>query len=181
VVAEMGDTREGRRALDDLFSATYEQLKKLAATVKGDFSRSTINPTAIVDEAWVKLAKSPQFAALPENEFRSLAAHAMRQVLVEAARHQSAQKRGGMMVRVTFDFDADAGSASDAQQILDLDDAIQRLAEVDPLQAEIAVHRIFLGRTDAEIAHIVGKSASTVARSWRVASAWLRKLVRAGS
>jgi RNA polymerase sigma factor (TIGR02999 family) len=177
----MGDPREDRRAFDDLFSAMYEELKKRAATIKRRFARSTISPTAIVDEAWVKLSKSPRFAALPEIEFKRLAGRAMYQVLVEAARRHKAQKRGGTVVWVTFDDDLTDGTAADAQQLLDLDAAIRELKELNPLQAEIAIHRIFLGRTDAEIAEILGVSESAVARAWRVASAFLRKLVKKGT
>ena len=98
----MEKTPEKRRELDDLFSVTYEELRRLASTVRrlastvrrGDPS-ATLSPTALVNEAWLKLAASPRFAATSRLHFKRIAARAMRQVLIEAARRRNAQKRGG--------------------------------------------------------------------------------------
>jgi RNA polymerase sigma factor (TIGR02999 family) len=178
--AAMGDDEEDdRRALDELFSATYEELKRLAASVRTDFPRSTLNPTALVNEAWAKLARSPRFAHLPRIEFRRIAAHAMRQVLVEAARRRGAHKRGPTLFRVTFD-EALAVADSDAQQIIEIDEALEKLAAVDPKQAEVVEHRFFAGNTNAEIAELMGMSESSVERAWRAASAWLNKNLHHG-
>ena len=107
---QLGDGMEGwegwedRRTLDHLFSVTYEELRRLASTVKRGDPSATLNPTALVNEAWVKLAQSPRFAATSPLYFKRIAARAMRQVLVEAARRRHADKRGGPgAAMVTFD------------------------------------------------------------------------------
>lgn len=96
---------EKRRVLDDLFSATYEELRRLASSVKRGDPGQTLNPTALVNEAWVKLANSPNFGAASHIHFKRIAARAMRQVLVEAARRRNSQKRGGEenVAIITFD------------------------------------------------------------------------------
>ena len=83
---------EKRRALDDLFSATYEELRRLASSVKRGDPGQTLNPTALVNEAWVKLANSPNFGAASQLHFKRIAARAMRQVLVEAARRPQSHR-----------------------------------------------------------------------------------------
>src|SRR5580700_10822456 len=94
----------GRGRMDDMFSLTYEELRRLASTVKRGDPSATLNPTALVNEAWVKLAQSPRFAATSPLYFKRIAARAMRQVLVEAARRRHADKRGGPgAAMVTFD------------------------------------------------------------------------------
>src|SRR5678815_3791788 len=98
-----------RRALDDLFSAAYEELRRLAASVRRNDPAATLSPTALVNEAWLKLADSPSVADTSPLHFKRIAARAMRQVLVEAARRRTADKRGGGAAVVTFD---DAMSAA---------------------------------------------------------------------
>src|SRR5579862_8967168 len=84
-----------RQALDEMFSVTYEELRRLASTVKRNDPGATFTPTALVNEAWLKLARSPQFATTSPLHFKRIAARAMRQVLVEAARRRTSFKRGG--------------------------------------------------------------------------------------
>src|SRR5262252_3479123 len=101
---EFGGTPEDRRTLDYLFSATYEELRRLASTVKRSDRSATLNPTALVNEAWLKLAASPAFSTTSPVHFKRIAARAMRQVLVEAARRRHANKRGGgEAMLITFD------------------------------------------------------------------------------
>src|SRR5262249_21322518 len=88
-------TAEERRALDDLFSLTYEELRRMASSVKRGDPSATLNPTALVNEAWLKLANSPELASASRLHFKRIAARAMRQLLVEAARRRNADKRGG--------------------------------------------------------------------------------------
>ena len=84
-----------RQALDQMFSVTYEELRRLASTVKRNDPSATFTPTALVNEAWLKLAKSPRFVTTSPLHFKRIAARAMRQVLVEAARRRGSSKRGG--------------------------------------------------------------------------------------
>ena len=107
--------------VDRMFAAAYDELRQLAARVKlGDPGR-TLSPTALVNEAWLKLAASPALVAASPLHFKRIAARAMRQVLVEAARRRTAHKRGGGMVAVTFDEEALGGPAG-AEDVLALDD-----------------------------------------------------------
>src|SRR5216684_3212622 len=122
-----------RRALDDLFSVTYEELRRLASSVKRSDPSLTLSPTALVNEAWLKLANSPPFASTSPLHFKRIAARAMRQVLVEAARRRNATKRGGdgEMISVTFD-EALHQAASSGDDLLALEDALEELERLEP-------------------------------------------------
>src|SRR5271155_262978 len=99
---EAGSKAE-KQTLDYLFSVTYEELRRLASTVKRNDSSSTLNPTALVNEAWLKLVKSPPFETTSRLHFKRIAARAMRQVLIEAARRRNAGKRGGQVIFADVD------------------------------------------------------------------------------
>src|SRR5690606_34234467 len=115
--------------LEDLFSATYEELRRLAAVVRGNDPSETLNPTALVNEAYLKLARSPNLAPASQLHFKRIAARAMRQVLVEAARRRGAQKRGGDVALVTFD-ETTAGGATSSEELLALNKALEDLARI---------------------------------------------------
>jgi RNA polymerase sigma factor (TIGR02999 family) len=165
-----------RRALDDLFSAAYEELRRLAAAVRRDDPGATISPTALVNEAWLKLAGSPAVADTSPLHFKRIAARAMRQVLVEAARRRNAEKRGGGAAVVTFD---DAMShITTADDVLGLDAALEALAQLAPRQALMVESRFFAGLDVAETAALLQVSEATVLRDWRAAKAWLARELR---
>ncbi|CAN5785024.1 sigma-70 family RNA polymerase sigma factor [soil metagenome] len=164
--------REDKATLDQLFSATYEELRRLAATVRRDDPSETLSPTALVNEAYLRLADSLRVTPASRLHFKRIAARAMRQVLVEAARRRSALKRGGADAFVTLDEDLD-GSATGSDDLLALDDALQDLARVSPRQAEMIEYRFFGGFDLAETAELLGVSESTLLRDWRAAKAWL--------
>ena len=165
-----------RRALDDLFSAAYEELRRLAAVVRRDDPGATISPTALVSEAWLKLADTPAVARTSPIHFKRIAARAMRQVLVEAARRRNAEKRGGGAAVVTFD---DVMSAvTTADDVLGLDAALEALARIEPRQALMVESRFFGGLDVAETAELLGVSEATVLRDWRAAKAWLKRELR---
>jgi RNA polymerase sigma factor (TIGR02999 family) len=173
-----GARREPRRALDDLFSVAYEELRRLASSVRRGDLAATISPTALVNEAWVKLASSPPFETTSRLHFKRIAARAMRQVLVEAARRRQAAKRGGAdVVFVTFDESIDT-PASGARDLLALDAALDALARVHPRQALMIESRFFGGLDLAETASLLGVSEATILRDWRAARAWLAHEVR---
>ncbi len=157
--------------LDYLFSVTYEELRRLASSIRGD--SATLNPTALVNEAWIKLRRTPRFAAASQLHFKRIAARAMRQVLVDAARRRSAEKRAGDFV--TFDESLDA--ATQQHDILGFDSALQELAEIEPRQAVMVESRFFGGLEIQEIAEMLEISEATVARDWRAARAWLAQRV----
>ncbi|HEY7405752.1 MAG TPA: ECF-type sigma factor [Candidatus Angelobacter sp.] len=170
---------EERLALDNLFSVTYEELRRLASSVKRGDGGQTLNPTALVNEAWVKLAKSPNFEAASRMHFKRIAARAMRQVLVEAARRRNSHKRGGEddIAIVTFD-ESMMAAVESAKDLLALDNALEELAQLNPRQALMVESRFFGGCEITEIAELLNVSEATVMRDWRAAKAWLSNELR---
>lgn len=170
-----------RQPLDDLFSVTYEELRRLASSVKRGDQSATLSPTALVNEAWLKLANSPRFASTSRLHFKRIAARAMRQVLVEAARRRNADKRGGPEVAVVpLDESKDGGSWV-AEDVLALDRALDDLARIEPRQAMMVESRFFGGLDVNETAALLDVSEATILRDWRAAKAWLaHELRRAG-
>jgi RNA polymerase sigma-70 factor, ECF subfamily len=178
---ESGKSPEERRALDQLFSVTYEELRRLASSVRRSHPGATISPTTMVNEAWVKLAKSPQFASTSRLHFKRIAARAMRQVLVEAARRRDATKRGGEGATViTFD-ESQGHAASCGQDLLALDTALEELARIQPRQAMMVESRFFGGLDITETAALLEVSEATILRDWRAAKAWLAHELRRAS
>jgi RNA polymerase sigma factor (TIGR02999 family) len=164
---------EQQQSLDELFSLTYEELRRLASSVKRGDRSNTLSPTALVNEAWIKLANSPGVTTTSPLHFKRVAARAMRQLLVEAARRRNAGKRGGAAFPlVTFD-ESLHGALNGHQDLLGLNAALDELAELEPRQAMIVESRFFGGFEMGEIAQFLGISEATTLRDWRVAKAWL--------
>lgn len=170
----------GRPELDLLFSATYEELRRLASSVRGGDASATVNPTALVNEAWLKLAGSPPGGVVSRLHFKRIAARAMRQVLVEAARRRNAEKRGSGLAPIAFDDDLHPSGAG-PEELLALDAALADLARVGERQAAVVECRFFGGLDVAETAELLGVSEATVLRDWRLARAWLHQTLRHGS
>lgn len=165
-------------ALDHLFSVAYEELRRLAASVRLGDPSQTLNPTALVNEAWLKLARAPGFATASRLHFKRVAARAMRQLLVEAARRRIAGKRGGRdALFVSFDDAFDQPHHSD-RELLALDETLHVLQRLRPRQAQIVESRFFGGLDVAETAAVLEVSEATVHREWRVAKAWLAAALR---
>jgi RNA polymerase sigma factor (TIGR02999 family) len=171
-VGDPGEITGDRRALDLLFSVTYEELRRLASSVRRSDPGATLSPTMLVNEAWLKLASSPPIAVASRLHFKRIAARAMRQVLVEAARRHSAEKRGGGTAFVTFD-DSVATTANHADEFLALDAALEELRQLHPRQAMIVESRFFGGLDIDETAQLLEVSEATIVRDWRAARAWL--------
>ena len=171
--AGLGGAATSREALDELFTWTYAELRRLASAVRRQDARATITPTALVNEAWVKLVKSPPAGLVSPLHFKRVAARAMRQVLVEAARRRNADKRGRGGALVTFDEDIDARAS--ARDVIALDAALEQLAALSPRQAAIVESRFFGGLDVAEVAGLLQISEATVLRDWRLARAWLAR------
>jgi RNA polymerase sigma factor (TIGR02999 family) len=168
-----------REALDIQFSQAYEELRRLASAVKRSDPRATLTPTTLVNEAWVKLAKSPRFEATSKLHFKRIAARAMRQVLIEAARRRQADKRGHDAVFVTFDEGAELAQAgSTGDDLLALDRALTELARLHPRQATLVESRFFGGLDVNELSTLLDVSEATVLRDWRAARAWLAAELR---
>ena len=170
---------EERRALNDLFSLTYEELRRLASSVKRGDPSATLNPTALVNEAWLKLANSPHVGSASCLHFKRIAARAMRQLLVEAARRRNSHKRGGSedVKFITFD-ESLAQAASCGKELLALDSALEELGRIQPRQAMMVESRFFGGLAITETATLLGVSEATILRDWRAAKAWLAHSLR---
>lgn len=166
-------------ALDEVFSLAYEELRRLArAILRGDRSAS-VSPTTLVNEAWIKLARSPQLADTSPLHFRRIAGRAMRQVLIEGARRRQAAIHGGGVLRITFDESLNTISPiGDVQQLLSLDAALKELSTLSPRQAQLVEGKFFGGLNWAESAAALGISEATVMREWRAARAWLAAEMR---
>jgi RNA polymerase sigma factor (TIGR02999 family) len=171
-----------RQELDYLFSVTYEELRRLASTVRRSDPGATLSPTTLVNEAWIKLAGSPRFASASLLHFKRIAARAMRQVLVEAARRRNSSKRGGGwgLTLVTFDETTDTAAAS-GRDLIALDAALEELARMNPRQAMMVECRFFGGLDVAETAALLEVSEATILRDWRAAKAWLARELRRDS
>ena len=175
------DWPAGREELNLAFSAAYEELRRLARSIRRANPNATLSPTTLVNEAWLKMAGSSGTAWESPLHFKRIAAGAMRQLLIGAARRRGAQKRqGGAPLLVTFDEDlpAIAPEGCGADEVLRLDAALEALARLSPRQASIVESRFFGGLEVAETAQVLGVSEATVARDWRVAKAWLSRELR---
>jgi RNA polymerase sigma factor (TIGR02999 family) len=167
-----------RRALDDLFSLVYEELRRLASYARRREPNITLNSTALVHEAWIKLKDSPHLAATSAAHFKAIAARAMRQVLVDEARRRQALKRGGgEVILVTLD-DLAVQIASCDAELLALESALEELARMNTRQAQMVEYRFFGGLNVAETANLLGVSESAIERDWRAAKAWLASRIR---
>ncbi len=166
--------RDHHAELDDLFSLAYEELRRLATQVRGSGEGETFRPTVLVHEAWIRMSGSPGLASLPLPRFKQVAARAMRQVLVDAARRRKAAKRGGGTALVTFDESLAAGEKT-VQEVLALDQALQALSLLSPRQASLVEARFFGGLEMREVAEALEISEATAHRDWRAARAWLAR------
>lgn len=168
-----------REGLDQLFSLAYEELRRLASSVKRGDPSNTLSPTALVNEAWLKLAKSPGIAAASRLHFKRIAARAMRQLLIEAARRRNSHKRGGdgEVIFVSFDESLD-GAVTPQEDLLALDAALTELGQIAPRQALIVESRFFGGLEISEISTLLGVSEATILRDWRAAKARLGQALR---
>ena len=169
----MSGNPEQNRAIDDLYNLAYEELRRLAATVGRFDPSATLNPTALVHEAWLKLAKLPAGVTTSPLHFKRIAARAMRQVLVEAARRRKSAKRGGEFVIVSMDGLLEEPVAA-ARDLLVLENALKELEVLDSRRASLVESRFFGGLEFTEMAEMFSVSEVTVHRELRAAKAWLK-------
>ena len=170
------------RQVDALLPIVYEELRRLAAAyLRRERPGQTLQPTALVHEAYLRLMKDRPDRWQNRAHFCAIAAHSMRQILIERARARGAQKRGGAQPRVTLDEGLVAGEPSATVDLLALDQALERLAAVDPEQARLVELRFFGGLTIEETAEAMNISPATVKRHWTVARAWLARELADGS
>lgn len=164
-------------AQDQLYARLYDELRRLARVVRK--GGETLNTTALVHEAYLRLEQSEDLAVNDRTHFFRLAARAMRHVVCDMARHRSAQKRGGGAFAVTLDERVQA-PVVDPADLIALDDALAELARRNERHAEVVECRFFAGLTVEETAEALGVSVPTVVRDWRFAQAWLAKVLESG-
>jgi RNA polymerase sigma-70 factor, ECF subfamily len=165
--------------IDALFTLTYEELRRMAKAVKQGDRSATLNPTALVNEAWLRLRGAGGFGVESAGHFKRIAARAMRQILVEAARRRQAGKRGGDGVTVALGTEA-GEVAPVAHEVLALERALDELAELDTRQAQLVEARFYGGMDIGELTEAFQISEATVMRDWRMARAWLASRLGAG-
>jgi RNA polymerase sigma factor (TIGR02999 family) len=177
---EQGDPR----AAEQLLPLVYDELRKLAAArLAQEQPGQTLQATALVHEAYVRLAGTPSEGAAREWEgrahFFAAAAEAMRRILVERARRKRRHKHGGGRPRVDIEL-ANIASPMPDEDLLVLDEALTRLAAEDPVRARLVRLRFFAGLSNEEAAKVLGISGVTAKRYWRYARAWLHREVGKG-
>ena len=168
----------------ELFERVYDRLRALAERYfRGQPSSATLQPTALVHEAYVRLARQDEISFKDSEHFLAVAATAMRQIVIDQARRRQANKRGGKNRRVTLSDVLSVPPNAQAPQnpgfdptmgALEVDTLISRLGELNPRQAQIVELRIFVGLTMEEIAKGLGVSLGTIEKDWRQARAWMR-------
>jgi len=160
------------RAAEELVPLIYDDLRALARRYMQRERTGTIQPTALVHEAYLRMIDIERMDWNGKTHFFAMAAIQMRRILVERARAAGAQKRGGRPERVTLS-DEHASPAEIPLDFLDLDEALGRLEQSSPRQCRVSELRLFGGLTVSETAHVLGVSERTVKADWRVARAWL--------
>jgi RNA polymerase sigma factor (TIGR02999 family) len=162
-----------REAADDLLPLVYEELRKLAASkMANEAAGNTLQPTALVHEAWLRLVgkENPKFGG--RAHFFAAAAEAMRRILIDRARSKRALRHGGAHVRVDFQ-QLDLASPDADDQLLAVNDALDKLAQQDPVEAELVKLRYFVGLTVDEAASLLDISPRTARNYWAHARTWL--------
>ncbi|MFO1499395.1 MAG: ECF-type sigma factor [Verrucomicrobiota bacterium] len=173
--ADRGD----REAAGDLLEVVYEELRRLAASkMAREAPGQTLQATALVHEAWLKLVgnDAPQFKN--RAHFFAAAAEAMRRILIDRARRNQTRRHGGGWERVDLEENDFPATATEDDQLLAIHDALEKLAIDHPIQAEVVKLRYFAGMTNEEVSQVLGISVSTSKNYWNFARAWLFKEIR---
>jgi RNA polymerase sigma factor (TIGR02999 family) len=162
------------KAAEELLPLVYEELRRLAAhRLAGERNQHTLQPTALVHEAWLKISGDEQRAWNGRQHFFAAAAEAMRRILVDRARRRLAVKRGGGESGLDAD-EIEIPAPAPDDQLLDVSDALEKLAAVDARKAELVKLRYFVGMTFEEAAAALGIAVPTAKEWWAYARAWLR-------
>jgi len=169
----MGLRKGDLSAQEQLIPLVYKELRALAGRyMRHERPGHTLQPTALVHEAYIRLTGIHDINWQNRAHFFAVAAQLMRRILIDRARAQQAHKRGGDYAGITLD-EALVAAPADSERLLALDEALNRLAKLDPRQARIVELRFFAGLTEEETAQVLEVSPRTVKRDWRVAKAWL--------
>jgi len=165
-----------RAALDRLFELAYDELRQLARSVRRSFPEDSLEVTGLVSETYLKLVRARRLSIEDRVHFFALVARAMRQVLIGRAQEKGRLRRGGGAPKVELDERTPApGGPLSAEDLLTLDEGLERLAEHDPRQVQIVELRFLEGLSEEEVAALFGLSSRTVRREWARARAFLEQ------
>jgi RNA polymerase sigma factor (TIGR02999 family) len=174
VAIEHGDTQSAEL----LLPLVYGNLRRLAAyKMAHEAPGQTLQPTALVHEAWLKLVGAGEQRFKNRSHFFAVAGEAMRRILIDRARRRQTQRHGGQYERVELEETGLVGPTAD-EQLLAVDEALEKLSQECPVQAQVVQLRYFGGMTNEEIAQALGLSVSTVKTYWAFARAWLFDAIR---
>lgn len=166
------------RAVDDLLPLVYGDLRKLAAAkMAREASHQTLQPTALVHEAWLRLGGDVQPTWQNRAHFFGAAAEAMRRILIERARRRARAKHGGGAERIDVEA-MDLPAPMPDEQLLQLNEAVERLRAEDPEKGRVVMLKFFAGLTSLEVADLLGVTERTVERHWAFAKVWLFRQMR---
>ena len=170
-----------RSVWQELVPYVYEDLRRLAhQRLRSERPGHTLSTTALVNECYLRLVQNRHLAAEDRGEFMALASQTMRRLLVDYARARKRLKRGGDSFHVPLDEVAEWLSEREADEVISLDEALERLKEWDQQAARVVELRLFGGLSLEETADLLGVSAKTIQRTWVAARAWLRKEIDLG-
>jgi RNA polymerase sigma factor (TIGR02999 family) len=165
-------------ASEDLLPLVYEELRSMAAArMAQEAAGQTLQATALVHEAWLRMVATGQRTWQNRAHFFGAASEAMRRILIERARHKSRLKRGAGVARLNLE-DLDVADTTPDERIILIDDALERLRAKDPERAQVVVMKFFGGMTNEEVAHALGLNERTIRRQWNYARAWLLENIR---
>lgn len=170
--------KDDGHASSELLPLVYEELRRLAAArMRQEMAGHTLQPTALVHEAWMRMVGETDRTWKNRAYFFAAASECMRRILIESARRKSRIKRGSGQARLNVD-DLELATATPDDKILMIDEAISRLEKTDPEKARVVVMKFFGGMTNQEIAEHLGVTERTVERHWAYARACLFKIIR---
>lgn len=176
--ALLAESETNPDARNKVLTLLYPELRRIAeAHMRRERRDHTLQATALVSEFFLHIARSPAFTARTKLQFLVIASVAMRRLLVDHARARSAEKRGGLFLRVDIEH-ADPSHSDTIEDLIAIDDLLSQLASSDPRMAQIVELRFFGGLTHAEIGEALGINERTVKRDWQVARAWLYSRLR---
>jgi RNA polymerase sigma factor (TIGR02999 family) len=172
----IGKMRDGQDVYDDIYAIVYNELKRMATyKIRQENPDLTYSRTELVHETYLKMVSQSEISFNDKSHFLAIASNCMRQVLIDHARKKSADKRGGNPERKTYVDEMFSRDKDLVNELLDIDEALDRLAKLNSRLSSVVTMKFFGGMNIHEIAEVLGVSESTVNRDWAKARGWLHK------